>query len=425
MMSTSLPEEEALESEASGPLPLPQRSGFARTFSALRYRDFRLLWIGAFLSTTGTWMQTIAQGWLVLDMTNSAFLLGVDGFLATGPMIIFSLFGGVIADRVERRKIMLYSQYLQMSFAFTLAALIWAGNVQVWHIFVLSFLTGSAQSFSGPAYISLLPLLVKREDVANAIAMNSMQFNLARVIGPIFAGIALVAWGPAICFTVNGLSFFGVIVALLLIRSPGPKEHDSRGLFDDMKEGFRFVTSRPKLLTLTFLAFAGTFLGMPIITFLPVVAKSIFGLKANGYAWMMTTYGVGSVTGALFVAATMHTAKKGKMALTLQLAFACLLIGFAFSRSLPLTLVISFFAGVCIVGVISLYSSLVQLTASDAMRGRVMSIFMLAFRGGMPLGNLLAGYVAQRWSITVALAVNGAVLASVAMFFIARRTKLD
>jgi MFS family permease len=284
----------------------------SRTFSALRYRDFRLLWIGAFLSTTGTWMQTIAQGWLVLDMTGSAFLLGVDGFLATGPMIIFSLFGGVIADRVERRKIMLFSQYLQMTFALILAALIWGGTVKVWHIFLLSFLTGSAQSFSGPAYISLLPLLVKREDVPNAIAMNSMQFNLARVIGPIFAGAALVAWGPAICFTVNGLSFFAVIVALLLIRSPGPKATDeSKGVFDDMKEGFRFVTSRPKLLTLTFLAFAGTFLGMPIITFLPVVAKSIFGLKANGYAWMMTTYGLGSVTGALFVAATVHAARKG------------------------------------------------------------------------------------------------------------------
>lgn len=420
-MSTSLPEEEALESESQAP-----RGRLSRTFSALQYRDFRLLWFGAFLSTTGTWMQTIAQGWLVLEMTNSAFLLGVDGFLATGPMIVFSLFGGVIADRVQRRKIMLYSQFLQMSFAFILAALIWAGNVQVWQIFILSFLTGSAQSFSGPAYISLLPLLVKREDLPNAIAMNSMQFNLARVIGPIFAGAALLAWGPAICFLVNGLSFFAVIVALSLIQSPGPKVHDDkRGVLDDMKEGFRFVMSRPKLLTLTFLSFAGTFLGMPIVTFLPVVAKSIFGLKANGYAWMMTTYGLGSVTGALLIAATAHAAKKGKMALELQLTFACLLIGFAFSRSLPLSLVISFFAGVCIVGVIALYSSLVQLTASDDMRGRVMSIFMLAFRGGMPLGNLLAGYVAQRWSITVALAVNGAVLASVALFFVARRTKLD
>lgn len=421
-MSASLPEEQALEQE-SQPAPVGR---LARTFSALRYRDFRLLWIGAFLSTTGTWMQTVAQGWVVLNMTNSPLLLGVDGFLSTGPMLIFSLFGGVVADRVERRKIMLFSQYLQMTFAFILAALIWSGNVKVWHIFLLSFLTGSAQSFSGPAYISLLPLLVRREDVPNAIAMNSMQFNLARVIGPIFAGAALVAWGAAACFAVNGLSFIAVIIAMLAMRFTGPaSSEEKRGLLDDMKAGFRFVAHRRTLLVLTFLAFAGTFLGMPIVTFLPVVAKSIFGLGASGYAWMMTTYGLGSVTGALIIAATAHAAKKGKVALELQLAFACLLIGFAFSRSLPVSLVIAFFAGVCIVGVISLYSSLVQLTASDEMRGRVMSIFMLAFRGGMPLGNLIAGYVAQRWSISVALGVNGAVLASVALWFIARRTKLD
>lgn len=423
-MSASLPQEQALEQEAQ--YPSPPQGRLARTFSALRYRDYRVMWLGAFLSTTGTWMATVAQGWVVLNMTNSAFLLGLDGFLATGPMLVFSLFGGVIADRVERKKIMLFSQYLQMTFAFILAVLIFSGNVKVWHIFLISFLTGSAQSFSGPAYISLLPLLVRREDLPNAIAMNSMQFNLARVIGPIFAGLALAAWGAAVCFAVNGLSFLAVIGALLLIRSPAVRPAaEQGGMLDEMKDGFRFVAHRPKLLMLTFLAFAGTFLGMPIVTFLPVVAKTIFGLEAKGYAWMMTTYGLGSVTGALVVAATAHAARKGTVALKLQLLFATLLVAFAFSRSLPLSLFIAFCAGVCIVGVIALYSSLVQLTTSDQMRGRVMSIFMLAFRGGMPLGNLIAGYVAQRWSISIALAVNGAVLAMVALFFIARRTKLD
>ena len=190
-MSASLPEEEALESEArSAPLgPL------ARTFSALRYRDFRLVWFGAFTSTTGTFMQTLAQAWVVYSMTDSALLLGVDAFLSTGPMLLFSLFGGVIADRMERRKIMLASQYLQMAFAFVLALLLWTHTVKIWHIFLLSFLTGSAQSFSGPAYASLLPLLVKPKDVSNAIAMNSMQFNLARVIGPVLGGLALTACG--------------------------------------------------------------------------------------------------------------------------------------------------------------------------------------------------------------------------------------
>jgi len=423
-MSASLPQEEALENECR--TPPPERSRLSRTFSALHYRDFRLLWFGAFTSTTGTWMQTVAQGWVVLNMTKSAFLLGVDGFLSTGPMLIFSLFGGVVADRIDRRRIMLLSQYLQMSFAFILAALIWSGNVQVWHILLLSFLTGSAQSFSGPSYISLLPLLVKREDLPNAVAMNSMQFNLARVIGPTLAGLALAAWGAAICFAVNGLSFLAVILALLLIRAPQVNRTEAQGgIMDEMRAGFRFVSHRPKLVVLTFLAFAGTFLGMPIITMLPFYTTKIFGLGAKGYAWMMTTYGLGSVAGALLVAATAHKARKGKLALELQLAFACLLVGFAFSRSLVVSHVIAFLAGACIVGVIALYSSLVQLTTSDEMRGRVMSIFMLAFRGGMPLGSLIAGYVAQRWSITVSLAVNGTILAVVAFWFIVRRTRLD
>ena len=422
-MSASLPEEAALESEAAAAAP----SVLHRTFSALHYRDFRLLWFGAFTSTTGAFMQTLAQGWLVYTMTNSALLLGVDGFLATGPMLLFSLFGGVIADRLERRKIMLLSQYLQMAFALVLAALVYTHTVQVWHIFVLSFLTGSAQSFSGPAYISLLPLLVRREDVPNAIAMNSMQFNLARVIGPALGGLVFALWGAAFCFLVNGISFIAVIIALSIIHIPPVHESRNRdtGMLDEMKEGFRFVLRRPKLQLLTFLAFAGTFLGIPMFTMLPVVAKSIFNLGPRGLSLLQADYGIGSVVGALFVASSSHAVKKGKIALLMQLAFAFTLVAFGISRTLTASLVIGFLAGACIVGVISLYSSLVQLTTSDSMRGRVMSIFMLAFRGGMPIGNLMAGYIAQRWSISVALAVNGTVLATIAAGFLIRRVNLD
>jgi predicted MFS family arabinose efflux permease len=420
-MSVSLPEEASLEAEARA-----RPSRLRQTFSALHYRDFRLLWFGAFTSTTGTFMQTLAQAWLVYSMTNSAFLLGVDGFLSTGPMLLFSLFGGVIADRVARRKIMLASQYLQMAFALILAFLIYIHQVKVWHIFVMSFLTGSTQSFSGPAYASLLPLLVKREDVPNAIAMNSMQFNLARMLGPALGGLVFALWGAAACFTINGLSFIAVIIALYVIRIP-PVHEQSRptGMVDEMKEGFRFVTKRPSLLLLTFLAFAGTFLGMPLFTMLPVVAKKTFGLGAQGLSLLQADYGVGSIVGAIFVAWSGYALNKGKIALLMQLLFALCLTFFGLSTNLVSSLIIAFVAGACIVGVISLYSSLVQLMISDAMRGRVMSIFMLAFRGGMPLGNLVAGYVAQQWSISVALAVNGAVLAVVALIFIVRGTDLD
>lgn len=422
-MSSSLPQQETVEANAQTGIP-PGR--LARTFSALRYRDFRLLWLGAFASTTGTFMQTLAQGWLVYTMTGSAFLLGVDGFLATGPMLLFSLFGGVIADRMERRKIMMLSQILQGSFALILAGLIYLHTVKVWHIFILSFLTGSAQSISGPAYASLLPLLVRREDMSNAVAMNSMQFNLARVIGPALGGVVFGLWGATACFGINGLSFGFVIIALTMIKMPPVLPNaTSTSMMAQLKEGFVFVASKRSLLLLTFLSFAGTFLGMPLFTMMPVVAKKIFNLGPQGLSLLQADYGIGSVLGALFVAGSSHAAKKGRLALALQLVFAATLVAFGLSRHLTASLIIAFIAGAAIVGVISLYSSLVQLSTSDAMRGRVMSIFMLAFRGGMPLGNLLAGFVAQRWSISTALEVNGIALAVVALVFIVKRTDLD
>jgi len=230
----------------------------------------------------------------------------------------------------------------------------------------------------------------------------------------------------AVLDVATGSGCIAVTIALLMIRTPKVATTEvKRGMIDEMKAGFKFVSSRRTLLILTFLAFAGTFLGMPIVTFMPVVARSTFKMNATGYALMMAIYGVGSVIGALFVAASAHVPRKATIALIMQLAFACLMIIFGISKSLPVSMIAAFFAGGCIVTVVSLYSSLVQLITTDAMRGRVMSIFMLAFRGGMPLGNLLAGFVAQRWSIGTALSVNGAVLAIVAVAFIIKGENLD
>lgn len=422
-MSSTLPDEQTLESEVQAQ---PQPVGaLRRTFSALAYRDFRLLWIGAFTSTCGTFMQAVAQGWLVYKMSDSALLLGVDGFLATGPMLLFSLFGGVIADRVERRKVMMASQILQGSFALVLAILLWTKSIRIWHILLMSFLTGSAQSMSGPAYASLLPLLVRREDVPNAVAMNSVQFNLARVIGPALGGLVFAFWGAASCFALNSLSFVAVIIALLLMKMPQVRPaSENRSMVAEMRDGFRFVLARPKLQLLTLLAFAGTFLGQPLFQMLPVVANN-FHLGVKGLSYLQADYGVGSVLGALFVAFTGYAKKKGRLALFLQLAFALLLVAFGLSTKIGITFVTAFFAGACVVGVVSLYSSLVQLATPDVMRGRVMSIFMLAFRGGMPLGNLLAGWMIQRYSIAVALTLNGLVLAVFASAFVFRRTDLE
>ncbi len=395
------------------------RRQFIRTFQAFRYRDFRLVWFGAFVSTTGTWMQTVAQSWVVLDLTGSPFYLGLDAFLATFPMILFSLVGGVIADRIDRRKLLLASQVLQMTFALTLAGLIWFGVVEVWHIFVLSFLTGTVQAFGGPAYQALIPLLVEREDMPNAIALNSMQFNLARMLGPVLAGLALAAWGAAACFGLNGLSFIAVIVMLVIVSTSFvPERQKGRTILEDMREGFHFMGDNRALIHLSFLAFAGTFFGIPLVTMLPVVAKGTFGMGATVYSWMMTASGAGSVTGALIVAGAGYVEKKGRLTLIFQLAFAGFLLAFSFSHVLWLSLVLLFFTGASLLGVIAMVSSLVQLATEERMRGRVMSIFMMAFRGGMPLGNLLAGWIAERWSVSLALTINAVALGAVALAYL-------
>ncbi|MBI2214430.1 MAG: MFS transporter [Acidobacteria bacterium] len=412
--------------EAS-PAPAQARSRLARTFSALSYRDYRLLWLGAFTSTTGTWMQTVAQSWLVFSLTGSAFLLGVDGFLAASPMLAFSLVGGVLADRFDKKRLMFASQLLQMTFAFVLALLVVTQRVEVWHVFILSFLTGTAQAFSAPAYVSLLPTLVRKEDVPNAVAMNSMQFNLARVIGPVIAGFAFVSLGAAACFALNGLSFVAVIAALLMMGGgslAAVSVAKRRSVMHDMREGFAFVASNGALRQLCLLGFAGMFFGGPVVTMLPVVARDVFAGGPRTYSWLLAAYGIGSVAGAVFTASTGGGTRKGRLGLGMQVAFAGALLLFALSSWLPVSLVLAFMAGAASVGAISMYSSLVQLTTTDAVRGRVMSIFMLAFRGGMPLGALLSGFVAQHISVQAALATNALLLGTITGGFALTKSKV-
>jgi MFS family permease len=398
---------------------------YARTFRALRYRDFRLVWIGAFISTSGTWMQTLAQAWVVLEITGSPFYLGLDAFLATLPMILFSLIGGAVADRIERRRILFWSQIFQMSFALVLAALIFFDVVAVWQIFILSFLTGTVQAFGGPAYQAMLPLLVGRDDVPNAVAMNSLQFNLARMIGPVLAGVALGTVGAAACFLLNALSFLAVIATLLAIRPVAipPRERKST-MGEDIREGLRFMGERPAIRQLTLLSFFATFFGIPLVTLLPVVAKEIFGMGPAGYSMLMTSQGAGAVAGAFIVAGISFRRGAGTTAILSSLVFSAALGTFALSRWMPLSLAAVFIAGVALLGVVTVVSSLVQLATPEAIRGRVLSIFMLAFRGGMPLGNLLAGWSAERFGVAIALGVNAVALAAIALAFLGTRNRV-
>ncbi|OFW44329.1 MAG: hypothetical protein A3J28_08890 [Acidobacteria bacterium RIFCSPLOWO2_12_FULL_60_22] len=406
-------------STESGPVSATKPVGvFWRTFQAFRYGDFRLMWSGAFTSTTGTWMQQVAQSWLVLEMTGSAFYLGLVGFLADLPILLFSLFGGVVADRFDRRKLLLGSQYTQMGCAFILTTLVILGQLHIWHILVLVFIAGTGQSFGGPAYAALVPGLVKREDVPNAIALNSIQFNLARMVGPLLAGVVLAAAGAAWCFALNGLSFVAVIISLYLIRATFVPEKTEDSVMTGLRNGFAYMKTRGPLWQLSVLGFVSTFCGIPLMTLLPVFAKEVFGMGATGYSHLLATSGAGAITGALLFAGLARRESHGRLVLGVQIVFALLLTVFALSRNLALSYVALFFAGLCLITLFSSITSLVQMNVTEGMRGRVMSIFMLAFRGGMPLGNIAMGYLASQFSPSAALMAGSAVLGTTATCFL-------
>ncbi len=388
-----------------------------RVAAAFRYRDFRVLWIGACTSSIGTWMQSVAENWLVLSLTGSAFFLGLDAFLAQLPIMLFTLIGGVVADRRDRRRMLLGSQYVQMTTAFTLAALVFFHAVHIWQILTLSFITGLAQAFGGPAYQSLIPSLVDKERLPNAIALNSIQFNLARVIGPLLAGVALATLGMVSCFTLNGLSFLAVIVALLSLRVRHVPVVTSERVMTQLRGGLSFVRRHRALLALTVLAFTTTFLGMPMLTLLPVFTQNVFHQGVGQYSRMLAFSGAGAVAGALVVAWLGRFRQMGTLALLVQALFGLLIIAFAQSRSIWLSNLILFGSGAAMMTAFSTVTSLVQLIAPNEMRGRVMSIFMVAFRGGMPLGALTAGYLANVWSAPLTLAIDGTLLVLVAVYF--------
>jgi predicted MFS family arabinose efflux permease len=389
-----------------------------RIFRAFRYRDFRIMWIGACVSTIGTFVQQFAQSWLVYDLTKSPFYLGLDLFLGQLPFMLFSLVGGVLADRLDRRKMLLYSQYIQMTCAFVLASLFFTHHVKVWHILTLSFLVGCGQSFGGPAYSAILPTLVGGEDLANAIAMNSIQFNLARIIGPTLGGLAYTALGATWCFALNGVSYIAVIISLVIIRVEfiAPKTRES--IMDSMKEGIRFIRQREGLAPLVVLAFCTTLFGFSITGFLPVIVQSVFHRGPQTYELLLVSSGAGSICGALIVAAVTRLKGQGHVVVMTLLALGGITIGFAFSKWLPLSCVLIFFAGITIMASASLMIALVQNIVFDRMRGRVMSVYNLAFRAGIPLGSLALGRLIPVVGVSFALGGMGLLLVCIAIYFL-------
>jgi predicted MFS family arabinose efflux permease len=395
-----------------------ETSTFRRVFKAFQYRDFRLMWFGACMSSIGTWMQIVAQGWLIYRLSHSPFLLALDQFLGGIPIFLFSLIGGVVADRIERRKILLVSQYMQMTSATLLTVLVSCGLVHVWPILCLSCVSGLAQAFGGPAYQALIPTLVKREDMPNAIALNSIQFNLAVTVGPALAGVVLAKLGEKWCFGLNALSFLAPVISLSIISARFLPETTTDSIFSSLKQGIKFVRKQDAMSALIVLAFCMTALSMPMRTYLPVFVKDIFHRGPEVYGSLLSLMGIGSICGSLIIASKGNIRNKGRVALFMLICLGIGIAGFSFSRSLPLSYAMLALVGASMMAVFATVNSLVQLITTNEMRGRVMSVYNCAFRGGMPVGNLLSGWLVPVFTAPVVLGVNGLLLILVALYFL-------
>jgi len=388
-------------------------------FRALSHRNFRLFWIGAFLSNVGTWMQAVAQGWLVLHLTNSPFWLGLDAFMATAPGFVLTLLGGVFADRIDRRRLLLYTQVVAGLAALTLAALVATSVVNRWMVLGFSFVTGCCMSLASPSYLAMTYDLVGREDLANAIAMNSTQFQLSRVVGPALAGVAFRVFGLAGCFFANGLSFIAVVAALGMVRmeprlkSPAASEK-RRAIWRDLVEGIRYVRNRPRVSSLLLLSGVNSLFGAPYFSLVPIYARDIFHLGETGLALMMGTAGAGAFFGALLVAYLGDFRRKGWFVLCGAILFGICISGFAVASRLTMSLMFLFGLGFALVVSIAITNTLLQKLVTDQMRGRVMSMFLLSFMGTMPIGNILAGTASQHFGPQHTLAVGGFVVTMVA-----------
>ena len=381
----------------------------------LRWRNFRLLWTGAFISSIGTFTQDLALAWLIHSELREPIYLGLRAFAAEAPLIALMLVGGALADRFDRRRILLASQIAQMSFAAALALLYFSGSLGLMAILLLAFLTGLAQSQSAPTYQAALTSLVPRELIPGAVALNSFQFNLSRMLGPALAGVVLAHAGIGFCFSINVLSFAFVIVALIRLDMPSPVETSGESLAASLEAGLAHVWNDPVLRRLTLLAAVSSFLAFPLTTYLPVIADDVHGGGATGFSVLAGAFGVGTIAGALQTAQRGAASGRGRLMLRAMVGFAAAALAALFAPGLWLAAAALVAAGWSLVTAYSTLNALVQEHAVDALRGRILSIYGLAFRGGMPLGGLAAGWLIGRTSAPATLSAFFVSLAIVAV----------
>lgn len=376
-------------------------------FSALKIKDFRLYWFGMLISLVGSWIQTIAQSWLVFKLTNSAFLLGLVSFLGSMPVFLFSLFAGVLADRVNKKNILIFTQHAFMVLAFALAILTQKGLITPEQIMLISLLNGIVMAFDAPSRQAVVAELVGKEHIMNAVALNSAAFNSARLIGPAIAGVLIASIGMAGCFYINGISFLAVIVALLLIKNSSFKKKEAKAVFtEDLIAGLKFIRSNRPILILMSMVGVTSLFGISYVILMPLFANDILKVGPGGFGVLMSATGVGALSAALLLARMGNFRQKGRLLVFSSVIFSVSLVFFALSKSYIFSLLILAVMGWASVTAVSLINTLIQLLSPDEFRGRSMSAFMFTFAGIMPIGNLIAG------SLTHVLGVSFTVLLS-------------
>ena len=395
------------------------------TFSAFRYRNYRLFFFGQLISVVGTWMQSVAQSWLVYELTNSRLLLGVIGALTQLPSLFFSVFGGALVDRLPKRKIIIFTQATAMTLAFVLAALVHWHVVQVWHIAAIALCSGFVMAIDIPARQSFVVEMVGKEDLLNAIALNSSCFNLARVLGPSVAGLLIVV-GMDWCFFLNGISFIAVIVGLLLMHLPEwtrPEVTDN--IMARVREGFVYVRGRPDIMiTLGLLACMAVF-GFSYQVLMPVFARDILQVGPKGMGFLASANGIGAFAAALLIASRKRPTRK--LQFGTALVFAAAVYGFSLSQSFHVSLALLMIAGGCSVAFIATCNTMLQLSVPDEIRGRVMGLYSLSFIGMGPAGSLLSGTLAHAWGAPWAVCIGAVASATGAiglgLWLVVRRKK--
>ena len=388
-------------------MPEPKESRWSIGMRALRHRNFQLFFSGQLISLIGTWMQTVAQSWLVYQLTGSSLKLGAVGFASQIPVFLVAPIGGTVADRVNRHRIVIATQVASMILAFILAALTLTHTVKVWHIFVLAALLGVVNAFDIPGRQSFLVDMVGRDDLMNAIALNSSMFNGARVIGPAIAGILLVKIGEGGCFLANGISYIAVIIGLLMMKVECKPRSKSDSPIDDIIEGFRWVSRTGPIRALLLLLGLVSLVGMPYTVLMPVFADHVLHAGARGLGTLMGFTGVGALLGALTLAMRSGVKGLGRLVWICCAGFGISLIAFSFSKLLWLSAVLLIPVGFFIMLQMACSNTLIQAMVPDALRGRVMALYSMMFMGMAPFGALLGGAMADRMGAPITVAVGG------------------